>query len=213
MTEENDSDSSSTDSSDSDNSQVNMDLDATFAELLENLEKCAAIDRVFTDIGVPPVSDWVSKWELSKATQIQEAKRIADMATASNDPKNLVKPVLKLSDPKLVLAPGRFPPISNPNLSSPSSANISQPTANDQSNPPFNNQGQSSGGARPPGMPNSSGGGDGWDNGFNPNNNGTSRRASAQNLEEDVISVLSSVTSNSGGLVAYHKTYRNTVGC
>ena len=36
-------------------------------------------------------------------------------------------------------------------------------------------------------------GGDGWDN-------GTSRRASAQNLEEDAISVLSSVTSNSRGL-------------
>ena len=123
--------------------------------LLENPEKCAAVDRVFTDIGVPPVSDWVTRWEMQKASQIQESKRIADMATASNDPKNLVKPVLKLSDPKLVLAPGRFPPISNPNLSGPSSANISQPTANDQSNPPFNNQGQSSGGARPPGMPNS----------------------------------------------------------
>ena len=31
-------------------------------------------------------------------------------------------------------------------------------------------------------------------------NNGTSRRASAQTLEEDAISVLSSVTSNSRGL-------------
>ena len=48
------------------------------------------------------------------------------------------------------------------------------------------------------------GGGDGWDNSFNPNNNGTSRRASAQNLEEDAISVLSSVTSNSGGLDGLH---------
>ena len=106
VTVENDSDSSSTDSSDSDDSKVNMDLDATFAELLENPEKHAAVDRVFTDIGVPPVSDWVTRWELSKASQIQESKRIADMATASHDPKNLVKPVLKLSDPKLVLAPG-----------------------------------------------------------------------------------------------------------
>ena len=86
----------------------NMDLDATFAELLENPEKCAAVDRVFTDIGVPPVSDWVTRWEMQKESQIQESKRIADMATASNDPKNLVRPVLKLSDPKLVLAPGRF---------------------------------------------------------------------------------------------------------
>ena len=57
VTVENDSDSSSTDSSDSDNSQVNMDLDVTFAELLENPEKRAAVDCVFTDIGVPPVTD------------------------------------------------------------------------------------------------------------------------------------------------------------
>ena len=85
------------------------------------------------------------------------------MATASNDPKNLVRPVLKLSDPKLVLAPGRFPPISNPNLPGPSSA--SQPSANDQSqsNPPFNNQ--SSGRAHLSGMPKAGGGGNGWDNG------------------------------------------------
>ena len=97
MTVENDSDSSSTDSNDSDSNdlQVNMDFDATYAELLENPEKRAAVDRVFTDIGVPPVSDWVT-------------------------------------------------------------------------------------------------------------NNGTSRRASAQNLEEDAISVLSSVTSNSGGLDGLH---------
>ena len=115
------------------------------------------MDRVFTDIGVPPVSDWVTRWEMQKASQIQESKRIADMATASNDPKNLVRPVLKLSDPKLVLAPGRFPPISNPILPGPSSANISQPSANDQSNPPFNNQ--SGGGSHPPGMPNVGGGG------------------------------------------------------
>ena len=125
VTVENDSDSSSTDSDSSYNSQVdvNMDLDATFAELLENPEKCAAVDRVFTDIGVPPVTDWVTRWELQKASQIQETKRIADMATASNDPKNLVRPVLKLSDPKLVLAPRRLPPISNPSLPGPSSAN------------------------------------------------------------------------------------------
>ena len=105
------------------------------------------------------MTDWVTRWELQKASQIQETKRIADMATASNDPKNLVRPVLKLSDPKLVLAPGRFPPISNPNLPGPSSA--SQPSANDQSqsNPPFNNQ--SSDGAHLPGMPNAGGGG-GW---------------------------------------------------
>ena len=131
-TVENDSDSSSTDSDSSDNSQVDvgMDLDATFAELSQNPEKRAAVDRVFTEIGVPPVTDWVTRWELQKASQIQESKRIADMATAANDPKNLVKPVLK--DPKLVLAPGRLPPISNPNLPGPSSA--------DQFNPPFNNQ-------------------------------------------------------------------------
>ena len=51
VTDENDSDSSSTDSSDSDDSQVNMDLDATFAELMEDSEKGAVVDRVFTDIG------------------------------------------------------------------------------------------------------------------------------------------------------------------
>ena len=203
LTVENDSDSLSTDSSDSDSlsdSQVGMDLDATFAELLEDPDKRAAVDRVFKDIGSPPVSDWVKHMEISKASQIQEAKHIADMATVSYDPKNLIKPVLKLSDPKLVLGPGRFPPISNPNLPGPSSANNGQ-SANDHPNPPFNNQGQSGGGSHPPGMPNSSGGGDGWDNSFNPNNKGNGRPASAQNLEEDAVSVLLSVGSNIGGLV------------
>ena len=86
---------------------------------MEDPDKRAAVDRVFKDIGGPPVSDWVKHWEITKASQIQEAKHIADMATASYDPKNLVKPVLKLSDPKLVLGPGRFPPMSNPNLPGP----------------------------------------------------------------------------------------------
>ena len=53
-------------------------------------------------------------------------------------------------------------------------------------------------------MPNSSGGGDGWDNSFNPNNNGNGRPASAQNLEEDAVSVLLSVGSNIGGLEGLH---------
>ena len=47
LTVENDSNSSSTDSSDSDSlndSQIGMDLDATFAELLEDPDKRAAID-------------------------------------------------------------------------------------------------------------------------------------------------------------------------
>ena len=164
LTAENDSDSSSTDSSDSDSlnhSQVGMDLDSTFAELSEDPDKRAAVDRVFKDISGPPMSDWVKRMELSKALQIEQAKRLADMAAMSYDPKNLVKPVLKLTDPKLVLGPGRFPPISNPNLQGPSSANIGQ-SANDQPYPPFNNQGQSGGGSRPPGMPNSSGGRGEW---------------------------------------------------
>ena len=35
------------------------------------------------DIGGPPVSDWVKHMELSKASQIEQSKRQADMVTAS----------------------------------------------------------------------------------------------------------------------------------
>ena len=86
LTVENNSDSSSIDSSDSDslnNSQVGMDLDSTFAELLEDPDKRAAVELVFKDIGGPPVSDWVKHMELSKASQIEQSKRQADMVTAS----------------------------------------------------------------------------------------------------------------------------------
>ena len=48
------------------------------------------------------------------------------------------------------------------------------------------------------------GGGNGWDNSFNPNNSGSGRRASAQDTEEDALSVLSTVRSDNGGLDGLH---------
>ena len=122
---------STTESSDSDsdspnNSQIAMDLDSTFS-LFEDPEKVAVVEKAFKDVGGPPVSDWIRLMELTKASQIELAKRQADMASASYDPKNITKLVLKPT-----VATGRFLP-PNPILSA--SNNIAQPS-NIQGNPP-----------------------------------------------------------------------------